>query len=84
MEWEKLARKALSGIYPALNEMTDDELKQLRDDLPSMATETNCWWLIYQAKNLLSEVADSVLYKRNNLEEKATAPIDTEDAEATG
>lgn len=61
--WQALLNEALSGIYPALEAMTDAELRNVRS-APGKATQTNCWWLASRFAPVLSEIADGILQSR--------------------
>ena len=50
---KKLASRCGSALYKTLTEATPEERASLR---AFVATETNCWWLIYQLAPTLSEI----------------------------
>jgi hypothetical protein len=60
---QTLLNGALSGVIPALEAMSDNELRNVRS-APKKMTNTNCWWLAYSMAPELSRVADSILKQR--------------------
>lgn len=59
--WQKLiGDDVLAGIYPALEAMTDNELRNVRS-VPRKATIMNCWWLTYKLAPILADIADEML-----------------------
>ena len=71
-KWQRLASEALAGVYPALESMSDSELRNLRSAVHKMS-EVNCWWLAYRCMPALSEAADAVLRSRLLARRKAKA-----------
>lgn len=61
--WQRLADDALSGVYPALEAMSDGELRNLRGATHKRSS-TNCWWFTYQCIPALSDAADLILRMR--------------------
>ncbi len=62
-KWQSLMSDALKSVYPALEAMTDAELRNLRS-APKKATQTNCWWLAFQCVPPLATVARDMLKAR--------------------
>ena len=63
-KWKRLIDDdVLGGIYPALEAMSDNELRNVRS-APKKATTTNCWWLTYKLAPVLAEIADDMLRMR--------------------
>lgn len=61
--WQTLLNESLAGIYPALEEMTDAELKRVKK-AGELRSSTNCWWVAYEAAPLLADIAGMVLRAR--------------------
>lgn len=62
--WQYLLNNAIDGIYPALNAMTDAELKLVRS-APKKMTTSNCWWLAYELAPHVADIADGILKCRS-------------------
>lgn len=62
--WQILLGEAVGGIIPALEGMTDAELKRVRS-APQKMTTSNCWWLIYRLAPDVADIADGILKSRN-------------------
>jgi len=61
--WKQLVGAAIDSVYPALQGMTDAELRIVRN-APKRMTNTNCWWLAYSWAPQLAEIADGLLKMR--------------------
>lgn len=70
--WQQLLNDALAGVYPALEAMTDAELRRVRG-APQRVTQTNCWWLAFQAAPLLASIAGDILKSRRFRARRAKA-----------
>lgn len=70
--WQQLMNAALAGMYPALEAMSDSELRNLRSAVHKMGA-TNCWWFAYRCVPAVSEAADMVLLSRLRARRKAKA-----------
>jgi hypothetical protein len=55
--WHQLLSDALAGVYPALEAMTDAELR-IVSRARNRVTTTNCWWLAYECAPHLGYIAD--------------------------
>jgi hypothetical protein len=74
--WQRLiGDNVLGGIYPALEAMTDNELRNVRS-APKKATDNNCWWLTYKFAPVLAEIADDMLRIRYAARRKNKTPND--------
>lgn len=72
-KWQTLIGGALSGIYPALEAMSDNELRNVRS-APKKATGCNCWWLTYRFSPVLADIADDILRMRMLARRKNAKP----------
>lgn len=73
-KWQRLiGDNVLCGIYPALEAMTDNELRNVRS-APKKATNTNCWWLTHRFVQVLAEIADDMLRGRYAARRKNKTP----------
>ena len=62
--WQRLiGDDVLGGICPALEAMSDNELRNVRS-APNKATSTNCWWMTHKLAPVLAEIADDMLRMR--------------------
>lgn len=68
--WQALCNRALEGVYPALDAMTDAELRLVRA-APKRKTDTNCWWLVSAWATELSDIANMILKARQHERRKA-------------
>lgn len=79
-KWQWLiGNDVLGGIYPALEAMTDNELRNVRS-APKKMTNSNCWWLVHRFAPVIAEIADDMLKVRQSRRRKKTTP----NAEVTG
>lgn len=73
-KWQRLiGDDVLGGIYPALEAMSDNELRNVRS-APNKATSTNCWWLTHKLAPVLAEIADDMLRMRYAARRKNKTP----------
>ncbi len=73
-KWQRLiGDNVLGGIYPALEAMSDNELRNVRS-APKKATNTNCWWLTHKFVPVLAEIADGLLRMRYAARRKKKTP----------
>ena len=61
--WQQLIGQVLEGIYPALEAMTDSELRTVRS-AANKRSNTNCWWLTFSCAPAIADVADIILRNR--------------------
>lgn len=85
--WKQLLTAALDGVYPALEAMSDAELR-LVIRAPKRRTQTNCWWVAYQAAPLLAVIAHDILQMRQQARRQARSlarkQTDTSGQQAAG
>lgn len=62
-KWQALIGDAVAGVYPALEAMTDSELRNVRS-AKKKATSSNCWWLVARVVPVMSEIAADLLRAR--------------------
>ncbi len=75
-KWQRLiGDNVLGGIYPALEAMTDNELRNVRS-APKKMTSRNCWWLTHRFAPTLAEIADDILRMRYAARRKKKTPND--------
>ena len=73
-KWQRLiGDDVLGGIYPALEAMTDSELRNVRS-APKKMTNSNCWWLTHRFAPVLAEIADDILHTRYAKRRKKKTP----------
>lgn len=73
-KWQRLiGDNVLGGICPALEAMTDNELRNVRS-ASKKATDTNCWWLTRRFVPVLAEIADDMLRERYTAKRKNKTP----------
>ena len=59
---QKLAERCGQALYRTLEEATPEERTSLRG---FVATETNCWWLIYRLAPTLGEIVGMIQYSES-------------------
>lgn len=74
-KWQTLMNDALGGIYPALEAMSDNELRNVRS-AQNKATTSNCWWLAHRFAPVLAELAADILRMRYTERRKKKTPND--------
>lgn len=76
--WQQLVNTALASVYPALEAMSDSELRNVRS-APKKMTNTNCWWLAQAWAPELGGIADGLLKfrARQRREDKKQARLKT-------
>lgn len=67
-----MSERALAGICPALEAMSDADLRLVRS-AKDRITSTNCWWLLYNTAPILSEIARDILRSRSRARRRAAA-----------
>lgn len=67
--WKHLTNDATAGIYPALEAMTDNELRLVRS-AKNKVTSSNCGWMTFAIAPLLSDIANNILRTRSFVKRK--------------
>jgi len=67
-KWETLGDWVGKVIMGMIREMSTEDLRQITK-MKNEATETNCWWLVYDMRNVLCELANDEIKNRRYVQD---------------
>jgi hypothetical protein len=70
---ERMIRQFADQLVGLMQTKTTDELKTIIDECEQL-TSTNCWWVEYHMKDLLSELAQNEIRLRADRAEAKPTP----------
>jgi len=62
-KWRDISTHLLNNLINEMEKLSDEDLLELYN-LQSKANEKNCWWAVYEAKEIISAFAGNILIKK--------------------